>query len=64
MTNRPNTPGFNIHLDITFKVAKNGQRRATYWSRASMRKLPVPAADADLWIAQGLASEYKPQAAA
>ena len=58
MTKRPTTPGFNRHLDIKFTVTKNGQRRALYWS-GGLRWLPIPAADADLFIAQGLATEHK-----
>jgi hypothetical protein len=56
---RPNTPGFNIHLDIKFIVTKNGKRRATYFSRRALRWLPVPVANADLFVAQGLATEYR-----
>jgi len=58
-TDRPNTPGFNIHLDIKFIVTKNGKRRATYFSRRALRWLPVPVANADLFVAQGLATEYR-----
>lgn len=56
---RPNTPGFSFHLDIKFIVTKNGKRRATYFSRAAMRWLPVPVANAELFVAQGLATEYR-----
>lgn len=61
MTNLPITPGYNKHLSIKFTITKNSQRRATYFSRA-MRWLPIPAAEADLFIAAGQATEYKPQA--
>jgi hypothetical protein len=56
---RPNTPGFDFHLDIKFTVTKNGKRRATYFSRRALRWLPVPVANADLFVAQGLATEYR-----
>jgi hypothetical protein len=59
-TDRPNTPGFDFHLDIKFIVTKAGKRRATYFSRRAMRWLPVPVANADLFVAQGLATEYRP----
>jgi hypothetical protein len=56
---RPNTPGFNFHLDIKFAVTKAGKCRATYFSRRAMRWLPVPVANAELFVAQGLATEYR-----
>jgi hypothetical protein len=58
MTNRPITPGYNKHLDIKFTVTKRGTRRASYWGSA-LRWLPLPAADAEIFIAQGLATKYE-----
>jgi hypothetical protein len=63
MTNAlPKTPGFNKNIDIKFIVTKAGKRRALYLSRfaGSLRWLPLPVANADLFVAQGLATEYSP----
>jgi hypothetical protein len=60
--NLPNTPGFNRHISVKFTIAKNGQRRATYYSPLTRRWLPIPVNNADLFVAQGLATEYKPAA--
>ena len=58
MTNRPITPGYTRHLSIKFTVTRNGQRRAFYFGRA-LRWLPIPVADAEIFIAQGFATEYR-----
>jgi hypothetical protein len=57
-----NTPGYNRRLEIKFTVTRKGQRRAWRYQRESMRWLPMPVADADLFIAQDQATEYKPAA--
>jgi hypothetical protein len=61
MTNRdrtlPVTPGFDIHLTIEFKTTRTGQRQAWYWSPRAFRKFRVSLVDAELWVAQGLATK-------
>jgi hypothetical protein len=46
-----NTPGYNIRLAIRIVTDKNGRLRATYWSMAAMRNLPLKVADAELMLA-------------
>jgi hypothetical protein len=48
---------------IKFTVAKTGQLRAYYYQRQCMRWLPMPVAEAQLLLATGQATEYKPLAA-
>ena len=50
-----NTPGYNIRLTITIKADKNGRTRATYWSMAAGRNLPIAMADAQEFLATGQA---------
>lgn len=54
---RPNTPGFNQHLEIWFKNDRRGRKQAWYWSRAAMRAFRLPLADAELFVAQDQATK-------
>ena len=51
-----NTPGYNIRLTIKIAEDKNGHRRATYWSMACMRNLPIAIAKAEKFLANGEAN--------
>ena len=42
-------------LTIWIKANKNGKLRATYWSMATARWLPIQMAEAELLLAQDLA---------
>lgn len=50
------TPGYRELLDIYF-TSKNGKRRAWRMSYSQFRAFPVKLADAELWVATGLATE-------
>lgn len=43
--------------EIQIKVAKNGLRRATFFSKLALRWLPIPIAQADYLIAGGFATQ-------
>jgi hypothetical protein len=51
------TPGYNIRLTVEFATDRHGRRYAQYHSVAAMRNIRVGVADAEAWIAQGLADE-------
>jgi hypothetical protein len=58
METMPNTPGYNCHLKIEFTYDKNGRKLAHYTApRAGFRRFRVSTTSAELWIAQGLATE-------
>ena len=52
------TPGYNSRITIKLSTTKNGQQRATYWSGMSMRWLPLPRAEAELFLAMDQADAY------
>jgi hypothetical protein len=67
-----NTPNYNRRLTVTFGSDKNGRPLAYYWSNAYSvgmqgmglgRWIRVKLDDAKLWVAQGLADEYREVAA-
>lgn len=54
---RPNTPGYNSHLDIWFAHDKRGRKAAYYFSCLAVRAIRMPLADAELFIATGQATK-------
>ena len=54
---RPETPGYSSHLEIWFSTSRNGRQLAHYWSHLAFRAFRLPLADAELWVAQGLATK-------
>lgn len=53
----PKTPGFNCHLTVRFRADRNGRPFADAWSRNCPRWVRVNRTDAELWVAQGLATK-------
>ncbi len=55
------TPGFNSRITITFAADKNGKKRAFYLAQfrsmttGEFRRFPMPLAQAEVLVAQGLA---------
>lgn len=45
------TPGFNIRLTIRIKTNKSGRKIAQRWSPRALRWVPMPLADAELFLA-------------
>jgi hypothetical protein len=43
--------------EVKFTIAKNGQRRATYWSKGAARWLPIPVVEAEYFVSIGQATE-------
>ena len=56
-TAKANTPGFNCHLEIFFSTDKHGRKLAHRFSRSQFRAFRMPLADAELFVAQGQATE-------
>lgn len=54
---KPNTPGYNTHLHVFFQHDKHGRKTAYRWSRLQMRAFRMSLADAELFIAQGQATQ-------
>lgn len=52
-----NTPGYKSRITIRIRADKNGQRRAHYWGMAR-RWLPLPLADAELFLAADQAWDH------
>lgn len=51
----PVTPGYNTHLEIFFKPDKRGRKAA--YRMSQMRAIRISLADAELFIAQGQATQ-------
>lgn len=57
------TPGHRflgrpVRVEIKVVTTKNGTRRATYYSRPAGRWLPMPLAEAEILLVQGLVDHY------
>jgi hypothetical protein len=50
-------PRTHRHLAIWKDIDKNGKLRAYHFSTQQFRSFPLPLADAEAWIAQGLADQ-------
>lgn len=57
MSSLPNTPGYNTHLYIFFQNDKNGRKIAYRWSHWQMRAFRMGLAEAELFVAQGQATQ-------
>ena len=55
----PKTPGFNCRLTIEFKTDRNGRLYAQKISSRNPRWVRCNLADAQSWVAQGLADEVE-----
>lgn len=60
MTAKPKTPGFNHHMEVRFRVDRNGRPFADGWYRGANRWVRVSYDGAKMWVAQGLATQYVP----
>lgn len=56
-TKLPNTPGYNTHLQIFFQADRHGRKVAYRWSPMQMRAFRMSLADAELFVAQGQATQ-------
>jgi hypothetical protein len=53
------TPGYTHRLSIWFQNTKTGKRRAYYFSTLAGRAIPLPLADAELFIATDQADQIQ-----
>jgi hypothetical protein len=57
MNKLPKTPGYNTHLEIYFTTDRRGRKMAFRWSTYQLRAFRMPLADAELFLAQGQATQ-------